>query len=91
MDRRAWLGQFAPAECRGLIDYLRDNAFIASHLPIGQIPVERDERWIEIDDPDEIALDTRGTLVTSIGFEIAPGSGELYDQTVIEPGEQDEG
>jgi Restriction endonuclease len=91
VDRRAWLGQFTPAECRGLVDYLRDNAFTASHLPIGQIPVERDEGWVEIDDPDEVALNTQGTLVTTIGFEIAPGSGLLYDQTVIEPGEHHEG
>ena len=75
--RRAWLGQFAPDECRGLVDYLDDNAFIASHLPVGQVPVERDERWVEIDDPDGVAINTRGTVVTTIGFEIAPGFGTL--------------
>jgi hypothetical protein len=87
VDRKAWLGQFTPDECRGLVDYLDDNAFIASHLPVGQIPVERDERWVEIDDPDEVALNTRGTVVTTIGFEIVPGSSILEDPAVIQPGE----
>jgi hypothetical protein len=93
VDYRAWLGQFRPAECRGLVDYLDDNAFIASHLPIGQIPVERDERWVEIDDPDEVALNTRGTLVTTTGFEILPGSAKVNDLDVslIEPAERREG
>jgi hypothetical protein len=90
VDCQAWLGQFTPAECRGLVDYLDDNAFITTYLPIGQIPVGRDERWVEIDDPNQVALNTRGTLVTTTGFEIAPGSGTLSDQTVTGPGEQKE-
>jgi hypothetical protein len=86
VDRRAWLGQFTPDECRGLVDYLDGEAFIASHLPVGQIPVERDDRWIEIDDPDGVAVNTRGMVVTTIGFEITPGSGTVEDPTVIPPG-----
>src|SRR5262245_61352883 len=43
----AWLSQFTPDECRGLVDYLDGEAFIASHLPVGQIPVERDHRWVD--------------------------------------------
>jgi Restriction endonuclease len=77
VDYRAWLGQFTPAECRGLVDYLQDNAFIVSHLPIGQIPIERDERWAEIDDPKEVVLNVRGTLVTTTGFEVRPGSAKV--------------
>jgi hypothetical protein len=87
VDRQAWLGQFTPDECRGLIDYLDENAFIASHLPVGQIPIERDERWIEIDDPDQVALNTRGTLVTTIGFEIVPGGSTVENAIVIPPSE----
>jgi hypothetical protein len=85
VDRRAWLGQFTPEECRGLVDYLDSEAFIASHVPVGQIPVERDDRWVKIDDPDGVAINTRGTVVTTIGFEIAPGSGSVEDPTVIPP------
>lgn len=91
VDRRAWLGQFTPDECRGLVDYLDDNAFIASHLPVGQIPVECDEHWFEIHDPDEVALNTRGTLVTTIGSEIVSGSSTVEDATVIPPGEHQAG
>jgi hypothetical protein len=87
VHRRAWLGQFTPDECRGLVDYLDDNAFIASHLPVGQIPVERDEHWVEIDDPDDVALNTRGALVTTIGFEIVPGYFAVEDATIIPPGQ----
>jgi hypothetical protein len=93
VDYRAWLGQFTPAECRGLVDYLDDNAFIASHLPIGQIPTERDERWVKIDDPNEVVLNTRGTLVTTTGFEVVPGSATVSDtdMTLIVPDEHHEG
>lgn len=93
VDYRAWLGQFTPAECRGLVDYLDNNAFIVSHLPIGQIPVQRDERWAEIDDPREVVLNTRGTLVTTISLEIVSGSGTVGDtyMDLIEPDEHDEG
>jgi hypothetical protein len=57
-----------------------------SNLPVGQIPVERDDRWVEINDPDGVVVNTRGTVVTTIGYEIAPGSGTVEDPTVIPPG-----
>ncbi len=93
VDFQAWLGQFTPAECRGLVDYLDDNAFLASHLPIGQIPVERDERWVEIDDSNEVAVNTRGTLVTTTSVEIVPGSAKVDGTSLelIEPDEHHEG
>jgi Restriction endonuclease len=56
VDRRAWLGQFTPNQCRGLVDYLDNNAFTASHLPIGEISTERNDQWVEIDDPDDVAV-----------------------------------
>ena len=56
VDRRTWLGQFTPDECRGRVDYLDGEAFIASHLTVGQIPVERHDRRVEIDDPDGVAV-----------------------------------
>lgn len=58
-----WLGKFQPDECRGLVDYLNDQAFIASHLPANVIPVERDERWELIEDPGKLAVKPRGTIV----------------------------
>jgi hypothetical protein len=93
VEYRAWLGQFTPAECRGFVDYLHDDAFIVSHLPIGQIPVKRDERWVEIDDPSMVVLATRGTLVTTTGFEIVPGSSKATDLELmlIKPDENHDG
>jgi len=77
VTRRAWLGQFEPGICRGLIDYHDRNKFVASHLPIGEIPAERDASWVEIDDPDEVAPTLRGTFVTTEGYEIDKGSGSI--------------
>jgi hypothetical protein len=86
VDRRAWLGQFTPNQCRGLVDYLDNDAFTASHLPIGEIPTERNDQWVEIDDPDGVAVRVRGTLVTTIGYELAPGSFTRVGTTVTPPG-----
>jgi hypothetical protein len=86
VDRRAWLGQFTPNQCRGLVDYLDNDAFTASHLPIGEIPTERNDQWVEIDDPDDVAVRVRGTLVTTIGYKLTPGAFTRVDTTVIPPG-----
>lgn len=68
VEQKAWFGRFRPSECRGLIDYLDRQAFIASHLPISEIPVERDESWEEIGDPARIVVSIRGTVVTTRQF-----------------------
>lgn len=86
VERRAWLGQFTPNQCRGLVDYLDNNAFTASHLPIGEIPTERNDEWVRIDDPDGVAVRIRGTLVTTIGYELAPGAFTRVETTVATPG-----
>jgi hypothetical protein len=85
VDRRAWLGQFTPNQCRGLVDYLDNNAFTVSHLPIGEIPTERNDQWVEIDDPDDLAVRVRGTLVTTIGYQLAPGAFARVETTVTPP------
>lgn len=64
VQQKAWLGQFKPTDCRGLINYLDEQSFIASYLPISEIPMERDERWEEIEDPAGIVVNVRGTVVT---------------------------
>jgi Restriction endonuclease len=86
VERRAWLGQFTPNQCRGLLDYLDNDAFTASHLPIGEIPTERNDQWVEIDDPDGIAVRVRGTLVTTIGYQLAPGALARVETTMALPG-----
>ncbi|MFJ8818243.1 restriction endonuclease [Amycolatopsis thermoflava] len=77
---RSWLGQFQPSECRGLIDHLDDNAFVVSHLPIGQVPAKRDESWVVIDDPSNLAVTLKGTFVTTEHVvHLDPNSAEFSD------------
>ena len=54
-----------PSECRGIIDYL-NKSFTASHLPLSEIPIKRDERWIAVKSLSEVILNTRGTIVSTI-------------------------
>lgn len=65
VERQSWLGRFQPADCRGLIDYLDEQAFTASYLPLSEIPVQRDEHWEKIDNPGQVVVNTRGTVVTT--------------------------
>jgi hypothetical protein len=76
----SWLGQFCPSQCRGLIDYLDSKAFVASYLPIEELPVRRDESWDAIGDPNKVALSVRGTVVTTACFQIIDGTtGDVSD------------
>lgn len=65
VERQSWLGRFQPADCRGLIDYLDGQAFTASYLPLSEIPVKRDEHWEKIDNPAQVVVTTRGTVITT--------------------------
>jgi hypothetical protein len=65
VQRQSWLGEFQPSECRGLLDYLGDRAFLASYLPLSEVPIQRDEKWVEVDNPDELAVTIRGTVATT--------------------------
>jgi len=58
-----WLGKFQPAECRGLVDVLDEQAFNVSHLPDTAIPMQRDDSWELIEEPDKLAVTARGTVV----------------------------
>lgn len=66
----AWLGQFEPKKCRALINVLQNNAATVSHMPVSEIPEERDAAWQPISDPAAIALSIEGTYVTSWGYDI---------------------
>ncbi len=74
VERQSWLGRFQPADCRGLIDYLDGQAFTASYLPLSEIPVQRDEQWEKIDDPAQVVVSTRGTIVTTAHILFVQGS-----------------
>jgi hypothetical protein len=78
----AWLGHFTPSQCRGYVNYLKDKAFVASHLPVGEIPFERDNDWVMIDDPALVATRLRGTFVTTENCQfVVPGTGAITDLT----------
>jgi hypothetical protein len=77
VNRKSWLGQFRPEVCRGLIDYLDGQAFQASYLPASEIPMTRSRDWEEIEDPEQVVLSIRGTVVTTEGFEVVSGSGRV--------------
>lgn len=61
---RYWLGQLQPKDCRGVVDYLQEDSFYVSHLPFSELPIARDENWKQVSDPERIAVDIRGTIVT---------------------------
>lgn len=75
----ARLGQFAPTRCRGLIDYLDDDALTVSYLPADAVPKSFEDSWQRIDDPSEVIIASKGTLVTSTGFEVLEGSMMVED------------
>jgi len=64
VDQKSWLGQFEPSECRGIVDYLDESAFVASHLPVSTVPFIRDDRWQPIQDISRVAVNLKGTVVT---------------------------
>jgi hypothetical protein len=74
VEQTAWLGRFQPAECRGLIDYLDEKAFTVSYLPLSEIPVQRDGQWQKIDDPAEVVVSLRGTVITTARIIVVQGS-----------------
>jgi hypothetical protein len=76
VNERSWLGQFEPAVCRGYVDYLRANSFVATYLPLGEVPQRRDSGWVPISDPNRVAVNIAGTFVTSQNFQMDPSSGE---------------
>lgn len=78
VERKAWLGYFSPSECRGILDRIED-AFTVSYLDIGDIPMARDESWTPIQDPDKLVVTTKGTLVTTEGWQISTDGVTFYD------------
>lgn len=76
--RRCWLGKFEPTVCRGIVDITNGDRFMVSYLPMGEVPVVRDERWEPIDSPDEMATRIRGSFVTSEGYQI-DASAAIFD------------
>lgn len=75
--RKSWLGQYRPSDCRGLLDFIESDLFIPSYMNLSDIPTKRDESWIEVDDPDKVALNTVGLLITTEIFAVEDESGHM--------------
>jgi hypothetical protein len=74
----SWLGFVKPEKCRGIIDHLKKNAFIASYLPINQIPLKREGDWIQVEDPSKLAINPLGTIITTSVIEfLDPQTGKI--------------
>jgi len=80
VEEKNWFGHFKPEECRGIVNYLQDGTFYASSLPIGMLPFSKDKEWRPIEKPNEIIVQTRGTLVTTSNWVfINRGTSEFRD------------
>src|SRR6266536_4638350 len=78
VSRRAWLSQYRPADCRGLIDFLDSESFIPSYMSLADVPIRRDESFIEISDPDRVVLNHRGVIITAEAFQVDTKSGFFH-------------
>lgn len=70
VEARTWLGYFTPSECRGLVDYLDDNAFHASHLPVEQLPIQRHSDWQYLASPERLAVLPHGSIIARVSSAI---------------------
>ncbi|MBB5958896.1 hypothetical protein FHS29_005505 [Saccharothrix tamanrassetensis] len=53
--RRYWLGHVDPVECRGLVDLL-SHRIVPSYVHWSEVPLSRDESWVEIEDPHAVPV-----------------------------------
>ncbi|WP_159062514.1 hypothetical protein [Streptomyces caniscabiei] len=49
-------------------------------MNLSDLPTTRDNTWIEVEDPDEVALNTVGMLITTEQYGIADDSGRMFLQ-----------
>ena len=69
VSQQSWLGSLSPEECRGILNYTT-GTFTVSYLDLGEIPTERDESWIKVDDPDKLAVSVPSHLITTERWQI---------------------
>jgi hypothetical protein len=78
VSQKAWIGSFTPEQCRGILNY-KDGLFQPSYLPIGSLPLKRDSSWKEVEDPETLAVNVPGYLITTEGWQINISTGEYTD------------
>ena len=68
--KKTLFGYFEPHECRGVIDYHNDEAFIASHLPsFDELLKVPQKGWQKIEDPDKVVVNIKTTFLTVEKFD----------------------
>ncbi|MFE1443840.1 restriction endonuclease [Streptomyces sp. NPDC058739] len=80
VKRQSWLGQYRPSDCRGLLDFIESDLFIPSYVNLSDMPTTRDETWIEVENPEEVALKTVGMLITTEQYRVVDSSGHVIIQ-----------
>jgi hypothetical protein len=76
VEKRCWYGFFTPEECRGILNY-SSKKFLPSYLPIGSMPVKRDENWKQIDDPQKLAINMSEEIITTENWRMDIDDGEM--------------
>ncbi|MEV6928041.1 hypothetical protein AB0M46_26550 [Dactylosporangium sp. NPDC051485] len=72
--QQAWLGQYRPQDCRGLIDHLEGEIFVPSYISFEDLPIKRDESCVAISDPERVILDAKGLFITAENFNVDAGT-----------------
>jgi hypothetical protein len=86
VETKTWLGRFQPSECRGLVDYLDEQAFITSYLPTDQIPIQRADDWQPVEDPRLLGPAPRGTVVVAVApVVVSDGRFEPFSVEPVSP------
>jgi|SRR5215213_151283 len=76
VEKRYWYGFFSPEECRGILNYT-SKRFLPSYLPIGSIPVKRDENWKQIEDPSKLVINTPEEIISTENWRLNINDGEM--------------
>lgn len=76
VEKRYWYGFFTPEECRGILNYT-SKKFLPSYLPVGSIPIRRDESWKQIEDPSKLAIEVPEEIITTENWRLNIDDGEL--------------
>ena len=79
-----WLGKFQPEECRGLVDYLNDQAFTASYLPESMFPLKRDKNWEPVEDVAKLAITATQTGVIGTAVVLLDGTVTLGEGSMVQ-------
>lgn len=89
VSQQSWLGSLSPEECRGVFNYTNET-FTVSYLDLGVIPTERDESWVKVDDPNQLAVSVSSHLITTERSQVDRESSHIGEPSLkkIDPDEK---